>query len=42
MRLDTPWGERGYNPMRVVDGELDNTYARAQSPLTVTARPPVY
>ena len=42
MRLDTPWGERGYDPMRVVDGELDNTYAKALAPLTVTVRPPVY
>jgi hypothetical protein len=42
MRLDTPWGERAYDPMRIVDGELDNTYVKATSPLTVTVRPPVY
>jgi hypothetical protein len=42
MRLDTPWGERAYDPMRVVDGELDNVYTLALAPLTVTLRPPVY
>ncbi len=42
MRLDTPWGERGYDPMRVVDGELDNQYKKASTPLTITVRPPVY
>jgi hypothetical protein len=42
MRLDTPWGERAYDPMRVVDGELDNTYVKTTTPLTVTVRPPVY
>jgi hypothetical protein len=42
MRLDTPWGERAYDPMRVVDGELDNVYAKAATPLALTVRPPVY
>jgi hypothetical protein len=42
MRLDMPWGERGYDPMRVVDGELDNEFSQARTPLTVTVRPPVY
>lgn len=42
MRIDTPWGERGYDPMRVVDGELDNTYSRAAAPLTMKVLPPVY
>ena len=42
MRLDTPWGEHAYDPMRVVDGELDNAYVKTTSPLTVTVRPPVY
>ena len=42
MRLDTPWGERGYDPMRVVDGELDNAYSKQARPLTVTVKPPVY
>lgn len=31
MRIDTPWAT-GYEPMRAVDGELDNTYAPARSP----------
>lgn len=35
MVLDTPWGEHGYDPMRVVDGELDNVYSRTKSPLTL-------
>jgi hypothetical protein len=42
MRLDTPWGEKAYDPMRVVDGELDNTFDRSKTPLTVKALPPVY
>lgn len=42
LRLDTPWGERGYDPMRVVDGELDNQFSQSKTPLTVTALPPVY
>jgi hypothetical protein len=42
MRLDTPWGERGYDPMRVVDGELDNQYAPAKVPLVIKDVGPVY
>jgi hypothetical protein len=42
MRLDTPWGERGYDPMRVADGETDNVYSRSASPLTLTRLAPVY
>lgn len=42
MRLDTPWGEKGYDPMRVVDGEVDNVYAPAKAPLAVTTLAPVY
>ena len=42
MRLDMPWGESAYDPMRVVDGELDNLYSKAATPLVVTVRPPVY
>ena len=42
MRIDTPWGERGYDPMRVVDGELDNTYSRETAPLAIKVLPPVY
>jgi hypothetical protein len=42
MRIDTPWGERGYDPMRVVDGEMDNTYSRATAPIAMKVLPPVY
>ncbi len=42
MRLDTPWGEKAYDPMRVVDGELDNAYASAKSPLKLAVGAPVY
>jgi hypothetical protein len=42
MRLDTPWGERGYDPMRVVDGELDNAYSPAKAPLLITDVGPIY
>ena len=45
MRLDFSWGERGYDPMRVVDGELDNTFSQGSSSngaLTVTTLAPVY
>ena len=41
MKLDMPWGERGYDPMRVVDGELDNVFSQAKMPLTITVKPPV-
>jgi len=41
-RLDTPWGETGYDPMRIVDGELDNVYDRTKTPITVAVKPPVY
>ena len=33
MKLDFPWGETGYDPMRVVDGELDNVFSQTKSPL---------
>ena len=42
MRLDMPWGERAYDPNRVVDGELDNQFDKAATPLAITVRPPVY
>ncbi len=42
MRLDFSWGERGYDPMRVVDGELDNAFAQSKTPLAITVLPPVY
>ena len=42
MRLDFSWGERGYDPMRVADGELDNVFSQSTTPLTVTTLAPVY
>jgi hypothetical protein len=42
MRVDLPWGETGYEPMRVADGELDNAFSQAQTPLTVKVGAPVY
>lgn len=42
MRLDTPWGETGYDPMRVADGELDNVFSQTATPLSVTVLGPVY
>lgn len=35
MRIDEPWGERGYEPMRGVNGELDNVYDAEAAPITV-------
>lgn len=34
MAVDLPW-QQGYDPMRAVNGELDNTYAPAGSPIVV-------
>ena len=42
MRLDYPWGETQYDPMRVVDGELDNVFSQKKTPLTVAPNAPVY
>jgi hypothetical protein len=42
MEIDTPWGQNGYEPMRVADGELDNQFSQSKTPLTVTVLPPVY
>lgn len=42
MRLDYPWGETQYDPMRVVDGELDNVFSQKKTPLTVAPLAPVY
>jgi hypothetical protein len=42
MRLDFSWGARGYDPMRIVDGELDNLFSQARTPLTLAVLPPVY
>jgi hypothetical protein len=33
--LNLPWGENDYDPMRVVDGELDNVYSRSKTPITI-------
>jgi hypothetical protein len=42
MEIDTPWGQNGYEPMRVVDGELDNVFSQTKTPLKVTVQAPVY
>jgi hypothetical protein len=42
MKLDFSWGEKGYDPMRVVDGELDNVFSQAATPITLGVLPPVY
>jgi hypothetical protein len=38
MAVDLPW-ESGYDPMRAVNGELDNAFDPAEGAITVTARP---
>ncbi|MDB4967210.1 MAG: hypothetical protein JWN44_2899 [Myxococcales bacterium] len=35
MRIDLAWGERGYEPMRGVNGELDNSFDGSRAPITV-------
>jgi hypothetical protein len=35
MRIDLAWGERSYEPMRGVNGELDNTFDASRTPITV-------
>ncbi len=42
MEIDTPWGENSYEPMRVADGELDNSFSQAKTPLSVAVGAPVY
>ncbi len=42
MRIDLPWGEKAYDPMRVVDGELDNVFSQSKTPLSIVVQPPVY
>jgi hypothetical protein len=42
MRVDEPWGETGYDPMRVADGELDNVFSQSKTPLAVKVLPPLY
>ncbi|MGO8999395.1 MAG: hypothetical protein ACLQVI_39220 [Polyangiaceae bacterium] len=41
MELDEPWSP-DYDPMRVVNGELDNVFSEAATPIAVTVLPPVY
>jgi len=41
MELNEPWGNN-YDPMRVVDGELDNVFSQTKTPLTVVVQAPVY
>jgi hypothetical protein len=36
MKIDEPWGERGYEPMRGVNGELDNVFDGSKTPITVS------
>ncbi len=36
MRIDEPWGETGYEPMRGVNGELDNVFDGSKTPITTT------
>jgi hypothetical protein len=42
MQVDLGWWGPNYDPMRVVDGELDNDFSQAAEPLSVTVLPPVY
>ena len=35
MRINEPWGESNYEPMRGVNGELDNVFDATRTPLTV-------
>ena len=41
MELSEPWSPH-YDPMRVVNGELDNVFTQTATPITVTVQPPVY
>lgn len=36
MRINEPWGESGYEPMRGVNGELDNVFDGSKTPIAVT------
>jgi hypothetical protein len=42
MRLDMPWGEKSYDPMRVADGELDNVFSQQRTPMALMPLGPVY
>jgi hypothetical protein len=35
MKINEPWGESNYEPMRGVNGELDNAFDAARTPITV-------
>jgi hypothetical protein len=35
MKIDEPWGETGYEPMRGVNGELDNVFDGSKTPISV-------
>lgn len=35
MRINEPWGERNYEPMRGVNGELDNVFDGSKTPISV-------
>jgi hypothetical protein len=35
MRVDTSWGQRGYEPMRGVNGELDNAFDPVTTPIAL-------
>jgi len=41
MELNEPWSS-AYDPMRVVNGELDNVFTETATPITVTVGAPVY
>ena len=36
MRINEPWGESNYEPMRGVNGELDNVFDGGRPPITVS------
>jgi len=36
MRINEPWGESNYEPMRGVNGELDNVFDGSKTPITVS------
>jgi hypothetical protein len=42
MEINEPWGENNYDPMRVVDGELDNQFSQTATPLSIGVDAPVY
>ena len=36
MRINEPWGESNYEPMRGVNGELDNVFDGGKTPITIS------